>query len=111
MAASSVVRPRRPRDDVIEKLLAGIVLALCVGLFVRMLLPPWRRVRLDAWLGRCRATLRRRALAVWHWRRTRREARRAADEAIRRARGAGVERDGNVYKPKSFRKPPRDKMH
>jgi hypothetical protein len=33
-----------------------------------------------------------------------------ADEAIRRARGE-VEREGNVYKPKSFKKPPRDKMH
>ena len=37
-------------------------------------------------------------------------AQRVADEAIRRARGE-VEREGNVYRPKSFDKPPRDKMH
>ena len=42
--------------------------------------------------------------------RHRREAMRVADEAIKRARDRG-EWDGNVYKPKSFRKPPRDKMH
>jgi hypothetical protein len=47
------------------------------------------------------------ALSVRH----RREAARAAEEAIKRARERGGEWDGNVYKPKSFRKPPRDKMH
>jgi hypothetical protein len=36
---------------------------------------------------------------------------RVADEAIKRARQRDGEWDGNVYKPKSFRKPPRDKMH
>lgn len=94
----------------VEKVLAGIVLALCVGLFVRLLVGERRRYRLDAWLQRSAATLAQRARLLWHWRRTRREAQRAADEAIRRARGE-VERDGNVYRPKSFRKPPRDKMH
>ena len=34
---------------------------------------------------------------------------RVAEEAIRRAKGGTWE--GNVYKPRSFRKPPRDKMH
>jgi hypothetical protein len=43
--------------------------------------------------------------------RHRREAARVAEEAIKRARERGGEWDGNVYKPKSFRKPPRDKMH
>lgn len=94
----------------IEKLLAGIVVALCVGLFVRLLVGERRRRRLDAWLQRAWAALVRQARSVWHWRSARKEAQRVADEAIRRARGE-VERDGNVYKPKSFRKPPRDKMH
>jgi len=43
--------------------------------------------------------------------RHRREAARVADEAIERARKHRGEWEGNVYKPESFRKPPRDKMH
>jgi hypothetical protein len=95
---------------VIEKVLAGIVVALCAGLFVRLLVGERRRRRLDAWLQQAWAALARRARAAWHWRSARKEAQRVADEAIRRARGE-VEREGNVYKPKSFKKPPRDKMH
>jgi hypothetical protein len=95
---------------VFEKVLAGIVVALCVGLFARLLVGERRRQRLDAWLQRSAAALARQARSLWHWRAARKEAQRVADEAIRRARGE-VEREGNVYKPKSFRKPPRDKMH
>lgn len=90
--------------------LAGVVLASCVFLFVRLLVGARRRDRLDAWLRRVGRALAQRARAAWHWRAARREAQRVADEAIRRARGE-VERDGNVYRPKSFKKPPRDKMH
>lgn len=95
----------------VEKLLAGVVLLACVALFVRLLLGPRRRLLVDAWLRDRSRALARRARGLWHWRRSRREAQRLADEAIRRARGEDVERDGNVYRPKSFRKPPRDKMH
>lgn len=95
---------------VIEKLLAGIVLLACVALFVRLLVGARRRQRLDAWARRSTAALARQARLLWHWRSARAQARRVADEAIRRARGE-VERDGNVYRPKSFKKPPRDKMH
>ena len=37
-----------------------------------------------------------------------------AEDAIRRARGTDARDgkwDGNVYKPKSFKRPPRDKLH
>ena len=95
----------------VEKLLAGVVLLACVALFVRLLVAPRRRLLLDAWLRDVSRALAQRARGLWHWRRSRREAQRLADEAIRRARGEDVERDGNVYRPKSFRKPPRDKMH
>ena len=94
----------------IEKVLAGVVLASCVFLFVRLLVGERRRYRLDAWLRRGGRALAQRARTAWHWRAARREAQRVADEAIRRA-GGEVERDGNVYRPKSFKKPPRDKKH
>ncbi|MBX3606285.1 MAG: hypothetical protein KF788_13475 [Piscinibacter sp.] len=94
----------------VEKVLAGVVVVVCIGLFVRLLIGERRRYRLDAWLQRQGTLLARRARGLWHWRSSRKQAQRVADEAIRRARGE-VERDGNVYKPKSFRKPPRDKMH
>ncbi len=97
----------------IEAVFAGIVLAICVVLMVRLMLGAPRRYRFDTAVRRVMAQLRRLGHAIWHWRDTRREAERAreaADEAIRRARDRG-EWDGNVYTPKSFRKPPRDKMH
>jgi hypothetical protein len=72
-----------------------------------------RRYRFDAALRRLGLRLRRAGQRIWRWRAARRDAREAravAEEAIRRARDRGSW-DGNVYKPKSFRKPPRDKMH
>ena len=87
----------------IEQLLAAVVVAVCVVMLLRMAAGPRRTQRLDATLRRgvdaCRAL----------WRRARgrapasRDAARQAEEAIRRARGRGAERDGNVYRPKSFR--------
>lgn len=97
-----------------EKVLAGLLLAVCVVLFLRLLAGASRRQRFDAWARHAAATLAQRTRRIRHWRASRDEARRVADEAIRRARGeAGddVERDGNVYRPRSFKKPPRDKMH
>lgn len=85
---------------IVEKLLAGIVLAACAVMLLRLALGPARRQRFDAFFVR-----------LWRWPRTRRNAQKLADDAIRRARG-GVRRDGNVYTPDSFdKKPPRDKMH
>lgn len=103
--------PRGAPSDVIEKLLAGFALVLCAGLLLRLLIGQRRRYRLDAWCRDAFFGLRRRARSAWHWRSARKEAERVAEEAIRRARAGEVEREGNVYKPKSFRKPPRDKMH
>ena len=97
----------------IEAVFDGIVLAVCVVLMVRLMLGTPRRYRFDTAVRRVAARLRRAALSIWHWRDARREgerARKVADEAIQRARDRG-EWDGNVYRPKSFRKPPRDKMH
>ena len=79
----------------IEKLLAGVTVAVCISLLVRLCLGAPRRQRFDA-------VVRRAAATVWYWRSRRRAAVRAAEEAISRAR-ADVQRDGNVYKPKSFR--------
>ena len=95
----------------IERVFAAIVLAACAMLMLRLVIGTRRRQRFDAAARRIGSTLRRRARAAWHWRSSRREAAKAAEEAIRRARGADGTWDGNVYKPKSFRKPPRDKMH
>ena len=97
----------------IEPVLAGIVLTVCAVLLLRLSMSVPRRYRFDSALRRIALRLRRAALSVWHWRAARRDARHAraaADEVIKRARDRG-DWDGNVYTPKSFRKPPRDKMH
>jgi hypothetical protein len=103
---------------VFQQVFAGLVLTVCALLLVRLVIGERRRWRFDAAARRLWFTLRRFGLAVhrkllllWHWRSSRRQAAQAAEEAIRRARGAEGSWDGNVYKPKSFRKPPRDKMH
>ena len=94
---------------VIEKIFAGLMLAACLLLLVRMTLGPGRRDRLDAALRRWRAPWRQRLLRA---RRNSAEARaeRAAQEAIARARRAAAdgEWDGNVYRPKSFKGKKRD---
>ena len=87
-----------------ETLLAGLAVAVCAVLLVRLCLGVRLRVRFDAAMRRAWVACRLAALRIWHWRASRRRAARAADEAIERAR-RGVERDGNVYKPKSFRGP------
>ena len=92
----------------IEKLLAAVVLAVCVGLLVRLMLGRSRQQRLDAAARRAGARGRHGVHAMWHWRSSRKRAERMADEAIKRAasrdRGDG-HWDGNVFKPKSFRRP------
>jgi hypothetical protein len=87
--------------------MAAVALAVCVVMLVRLAVGARWRARGDAALQRAWRAVRGMALSVRH----RREAARAAEEAIKRARERGGEWDGNVYKPKSFRKPPRDKMH
>lgn len=89
-----------------ERVFAAIVLAACALLLVRLVIGQRRRSQVDAAL---RSFVVRMCLGVRSFGQRRRAAR-AADDAIRRARDRG-EWDGNVYKPKSFRKPPRDKTH
>jgi hypothetical protein len=81
----------------------GIVLATCAVLMLRLLLGDRRRYAFDAAWHRLGVAVRVKALRLWHWRSARRQARRDAEEAIRRAREG--EWDGNVYKPKSFKRP------
>jgi hypothetical protein len=102
----------------IERVFAAVVLATCALLLLRLLIGERRRYRFDAaarrvWfaLRRVGLQVQRRAVSLYRWRSARREAAQAAEEAIRRARSTDGSWDGNVYKPKAFRKPPRDKMH
>lgn len=90
-----------------DRVLAALALATCAVLLVRLVIGERRRARVDAALRRAWRAVRDIAGSA----RRRREAARVAEEAIKRARSRRGEWDGNVYKPKSFRKPPRDKMH
>lgn len=100
-----------------EPLLAGLTLAVCTVLLVRLCLSPARRQRFDRTLRGWGWTLRHSALQLWHWRASRRLARTEAEAVIRRARGGTTADDdgewtGNVYTPKSFRKTRRpDQLH
>lgn len=99
----------------IERALAALILTACAVLLVRLLIGTRRRYRFDAFVRRACARLRDIGYSAFRHVKARRESRRGAQEAIRRARGGvdreSVDREGNVYKPRSFRKPPRDKMH
>lgn len=98
---------------VIETILASVTLAVCLVLLGRMMLKPRLQQRVDAAVRRAVAACRRSVTSAYRWRSFRREAARAAEEAIRRARGPGPraggawdgDREGNVYKPKSFKRP------
>lgn len=88
----------------IERILAGLGLALCVLLLLRMALPEGPRRRLDAaWRGVLQGG-RHLGRRVWHGRRHRQRAAREAEDAIRRAQ-RGARRDGNVVRPESFKGP------
>jgi len=84
----------------IEKVLAALGLLLCAAALLGMLLG---RQRVERW--------RARLIYSMGWYRRRSTARSEAAQAIARARRS-VERDGNVYRPKSFNgRPPDDKLH
>jgi len=75
-----------------EKLFAAAGLLACLLVWASMALGPARRQRLLGTPGR-----------LWRSLRTRRAAQREAADAIARARQrAGVQREGNVYRPESF---------
>ena len=106
---------------VIEKLLAALVLIVCLVMLGRMMLPERHQRRFDAllldWRDRLRGLRHRRP---WQRRAARQDAARTAEEAIRKARrtasrrpnGHGADKaepegewDGNVFRPKSFKPP------
>lgn len=82
-----------------QTILAGVVLAICVVLLVRLMVGVRRRLQFDFAMQRMWFALRRGGLTAWRWP----SARRAARDAIERAKAG--EWDGNVYRPKSFRRP------
>ena len=86
----------------VEKIFVSLVLAVCALLLLRLVIGERRRHAYDAFWRRLWAATRIRALRLWHWRAASRQAKRDADAAIRRAREG--EWDGNVYKPKSFKR-------
>jgi hypothetical protein len=95
-----------------ETVSASIVLILCLVFMVRLLIGARRRYVLDAWARGSALRLKQATLGLVRKRSSRKTAERLAEEAIRRARGEGDGHwEGNVYKPKSFKRPPRDKMH
>lgn len=90
---------------IVEKLLAAVVVVGCVVLLMRQFMGAPRRYRLDTAVRRSARFFRATGLALYRWPAARRAARLEAEAAIRRARGDDGTWDGNVYRPKSFRKP------
>ena len=91
----------------IEPLLAGIGLAVCAVLLLRMLLPARQQRRLDNLAYGAWHALRRHALAAWswrEWRQRRKQATHEADAAIGRARAAAT-RDDKIIRPEAFKRP------
>lgn len=88
----------------VENVLAGLVLAVCVVLLVRLALGSYQRQRLDASVTRRFQAVRRTVREAWRWRGAKRRAVREADDLIRRARHK-ARREGNVIRPESFETP------
>ena len=104
-------RRLRASLSVLEKLFPAIVVAACLVLLLRLVLGERRRHTFDRTIARWSRTIGARIEGLFTWNASRRRARRAADEAIRRARDGG-EWDGNVYRPKSFNSKNKDrKIH
>lgn len=96
----------------IDKLFAGIAFAMAMLLLLRLVLGERRRAALGRAWRRSQNSWRRRWTALTGPRRTRsaeRAAEKMANDAIQRARDRGVRREGNVLKPKAFRKPRKDR--
>jgi len=109
---SSAVPPQ-PRYDgctmnLVEKIFAAAMVAVCVLLMLRMLLRPRRRARVDASIRRGGERWQRRFTRFIAWPGAELRARRETREAIRRARRSASERDGNVIRPKAFKGKRRD---
>jgi hypothetical protein len=94
--------------NLVEKIFAAAMVVACVLLLARMLLRPRRRARVDASLRRNGEAWQRRLRRLVAWPVAELRARRATQEAIRRARRSAHERDGNVVSPKAFKGRRRD---
>ncbi|MEO8525103.1 MAG: hypothetical protein ABI460_10320 [Caldimonas sp.] len=97
-----------------EKIFAAIIVVGCLVMLFRLCLGARRRHRFDSTVARWSRRTGARLDSIFTWNSQRRRAHRVAEAAIRRARdtansGAG-EWDGNVYRPKSFKKKDR-KIH
>lgn len=79
------------------------MLAGCLVLLLRVFLGARRRATFDAAIARFSRRVSRRTDTLISLPAAKRRARREAEVAIRRAREGG-EWDGNVYRPKSFKK-------
>lgn len=92
-----------------DRFIAGLIVLVCVIFLVRLLLPAAQQQRFDARLRRLWLGVVARFNDIRHWRtrqksqqRIKANAEQAARAAIERAR-RGVERDGNVIRPKAFK--------
>lgn len=93
----------------LEKSFALLGLLVCAALLLRMVLDPVRRSRWDRYWARQAGRLRttgRWLQRQWQLLRGQRQAKQAAEQAIRRARKGPVdaERKGNVIRPSAFRR-------
>jgi len=95
---------------VLEKLFPALVVAACAVALLRLVLGERRRHLFDRAVARWSRNARARIEGLFTFNAGRRRARRAAEEAIRRAREGG-EWDGNVYRPRSFDKKKDRKIH
>ena len=98
-----------------EKIFAVIMVAGCLVMLLRLGFGARRRHRFDSEIARWSRRTGARLESIFTWNSQRRRARRVAEAAIRRARESpstpgGGEWDGNVYRPKSFKKKGR-KIH
>jgi hypothetical protein len=89
---------------VFEQIAAAIGLAVCLVLLARLTLGGRRRQRFDTAIRRMGYSMRAFARRIARGPSERRKAAAATEDAIRRARGAS-DRDGNVIRPKAFRRP------
>lgn len=88
----------------LDKILYATVVFACLVMLVRLGLGARRRQRFDTTAARWSRRAGARLDTLFTWNSGRRRARREAEDAIRRARDGGGEWDGNVYRPKSFKK-------
>ena len=84
-----------------QNLVAGVALAVCLALLLRMGLREPQRRRVDAAFRQALQRGRQLARRAWFWPRRRRHAAREAEDAIRRAQRRG----SNVVRPDQFKRP------